>query len=276
MKKILIPIDFSEPSDNAVNYAASMAKQIPAQLTLLHCFHVPVASYETGYIPPTFDMDEAAKREMTKYMKKVKSKFPSVTVNTLVKMGFAGDLIEETAKDSGADLIVMGITGHAGILKEHLVGSICTQIARDSSVPVLIVPEGSKYKELKRIGFACDYSMELEKNTTLNKVKDFCRMFGAELEILNVERPNEEISVEKSHVENYVEEKLSAVAHKTYVITEEEVDKGLLELVTRNNIDLMITCPRKHNLFHSIFIESKTEKLAFHSPVPVLGIHSDL
>jgi nucleotide-binding universal stress UspA family protein len=273
MKKILVPIDFSKPSDNAVIYASNMAKHISARLLLFHSYHVPIASYETGYIPPTFDMDVAAKKEMSKYAKKIKSKFPTMSVNTIVKMGFAGDLIEETAKEVGADLIVMGITGHAGILKEHLVGSISTQVARDSSIPVLIVPEGSKFKELKRIGFACDYDLELEKNSTINRVKNFCDMFNAELEILNVEKPNEEVSVEKSHVEDFVEEKLKTVNHKTYFITEEEVDKGLLELVSRNNIDMVITCPKKHNLFHSIFIESNTEKLAFHSPVPVLGIH---
>ncbi|MGZ3883843.1 MAG: universal stress protein, partial [Bacteroidia bacterium] len=250
MKNILVPIDFSAPSDNAVIYASNMARLISARLVLLHCYHVPVANYETGYIPPTFDMDEAAKKEMGRYVKKLKSKFPNLSVNSLVKMGFAGDLIEETAKEQNAELIVMGITGHAGILKEHLIGSISVQIARDSCIPVLIIPEGSKFKELKRIGFACDYDLELERNSTINKVKDFCDLFHAELEILNVEKPNEEISIEKSHVENYVEEHLKTVNHKTYVITEDEVDKGLLELVNRNHIDMVITCPRKHNLFH--------------------------
>ena len=113
----------------------------------------------------------------------------------------------------------------------------------------------------------------LEVNTTLIKVKYFCGLFNAELKVLNVMNLNEEISEEKAKIDSYVETKFKTTKHNTFFIYDNDVEAGLMEFLNHNEVDILITSPKKHNIFHNLFIESNTKKVIFHSKIPVLTIH---
>ena len=273
MENIFLAVDFTDASKNAANYAANLAGYFGAKLTLFHAYHAPITNFETGYIPPITDMKAESEKEMKVFTQELCAAFKGVEMDYCIDMGLAGDVVEETARSKNADLIVMGIAGQNSVIKEHLVGSVAAQIAQDSKIPVLIVPEHCKFKKVKNMVFACDFDKHLEENTTLLKVKYFTSLFDAELQILNVMKPSEEISEEKAEVDVYIEEKLQNTKHKTFFIYEQKVDKGIVEFLETNNSDMIVTSPKKHNIFHNLFIESQTKKLIFHSPVPVLTIH---
>lgn len=273
MENIFLAIDFTSASRNAAEYAANLAGYFGSKLTLFHSYHAPITNFETGYIPPITDMKAESEQEMNKFKSDLESRFKGIEIETRLDMGLAADVVEENAVANKADLIVMGIAGQNSIIKEHLVGSVATQIAQESKIPVLIVPEHCKYTKVKNIAFACDFDKKLETNTTLLKIKYFVSLFDAELEILNVMDPKEEISVEKAATDLYIEEKLQNTRHKTFFIYEENVDKGIIEFLENNKCELIITSPKKHNFFYSLFKESHTKRLAFHSPIPILTIH---
>lgn len=273
MENIFLAVDFTEASKNAAEYAANLAGYFGAKLTLFHAYHAPISNFETGYIPPISDMKAESEQEIKKFMTELSGKFKGIEMDYCIDMGFAGDIVEDTAAEKKADLIVMGIAGQNSVIKEHLVGSVATQIAQSSKISVLIVPEHCKYSKIKNIAFACDFDKKLEENNTLLKVKYFTSLFDAELDIINVMGPREEISVEKASLDEFIENKLLNTKHKTFFVYEERVDRGILEFLENNNCELIITSPKKHNVFHNLFIESNTKKLVFHSPVPILTIH---
>ena len=274
METILAPTDFSSGSVNAVTYAANLSRLFSAKLILFHAYHTPVTSLEGGYIPPLIDMKIESEEQMQKLEKEIKNSFPDVEIDVCLKMGLAADVIEEVAKEKNIDLIVMGITGQNNIVKEHLIGSVASKVAVESTIPVLIVPEKVKYTKIKNLAYACDLDKDLEQNSVLIKVKYFSTIFSAELKILNVMKPNEEISEVKALIDSYVEERLKTTNHNSFFIYDEKVDKGLLEYLDHDNVDIIVTCPKKHNFFHNIFVESNTKKLVFNSPIPILTIHS--
>lgn len=273
MENIFLAIDFTSASKNAAEYAANLAGFFGAKLTLFHAYHAPITNFETGYIPPITDMKAESEEEIKKLKVSLETQFKGLEIETCLDLGLAGDVVEENAKAKNADLIIMGIAGQGSVIKEHLVGSVATQIAQDSKIPVIIVPEHCKYTRVKNIAFACDFDKKLETNTTLLKIKYFVSLFDAELEILNVMDPKDEISVEKAATDVYIEEKLQNTRHKTFFIYEEEVDRGIVEFLENNKCELIITSPKKHNFFYNLFKESHTKKLAFHSPIPILTIH---
>lgn len=273
MEKIFVAVDFTDSSRNAANYAANLAGFFGAGLTVFHAYHSPITNFETGYIPPLTDMKSDAEKELSKFMHDLALSHQGVEMDSCLEMGLAGDILEEYATKGKADLIVMGIAGQNSIVKEHLVGSVAAQIAQDSKIPVLIVPEHCKYSKIKKIAFACDFDRHLEENSTLLKVKYFASLFDSELQILNVMKPKEEISVEKAEVDAFLESKLESTKHQTYFIYEEKVERGLVEFIEVHKSDMIVTSPKKHNFFHNLFIESHTKKLLFHSPVPILTIH---
>lgn len=273
MENIFLAVDFTDASKNAANYAANLAGYFGANLILFHAYHAPITNFETGYIPPISDMKEESDVAMKKMTAELSEKYKGIDISYCIEMGLAGDIVEEVAAEKKADLIVMGIAGQNSVIKEHLVGSVATQIAQDSKIPVLIVPEHCKFTKVKNIVFACDLDRKLESNATLLKVKYFTSLFDAELDILNVMDPTDEISVQKAETDMYLEEKLQSTNHKTFFVYEADVDKGIIEFLENNKSDIIITSPKKHNFFRNLFIESHTKKLVFHSPVPVLTIH---
>lgn len=273
METIFVPVDFSPASNNAAVYAAHLARFFSANLILFHAYHYPSVTFEPGYIPPVLDLKEETEEEMRKLCNELKKDFSEVEISFLLEMGFAAEMIEEVAAKNNADLIVLGISGQNSALREHIIGSISTQLAESSRLPVLIVPPTVRYSKIMKIAYACDFDKHLETNTTLIKVKYFCSLFNAELQILNVVKPEEEISVEKAETDQYIEDKFKTTNHNTFFIYENKVDKGLLEFLEKHRADILITSPKKHSFFHDLFVESNTRKLAFHSPVPILTVH---
>ncbi len=228
-----------------------------------------------GYIPPVVDLQQDAEESAKKEIAELKLLFPDLQIDHLIRMGGAASLIKDVAVDINTDLIILGIESHRGKVKELIIGTTSTYLFKQSPVPVLVIPEDHKFKKIENIGFACDFDDDdLERSPALDKVKEFCILFGAKLEILNVAEPFEEVSAEKENKMNFVEQKFSSIDHKTAVIRDTNVKKGVLELIKQYNMDLLIITPKKHNFFQRMFSESDTKKLTFHSPIPVLGIHS--
>lgn len=273
MKNILTAIDFSASSKNAAEYAANLADYFGAKLTLFHAYHMPTLGYEMGYVPPLIDVKEEREEEIKKWAENLSQAHNNIDVSFHLEIGLAADVIEEAAIERQCDLIVLGLSGQDSFIKEHIFGSVATNVASSSKIPVLIIPEQCRYEKIRKISYACDLDKHLETDDTLTKVKYFCSLFDAELEILNVIRPEEEISVEKAETDLYLEEKFSNTKHNTFFIYDEAVDKGVIDFLGHHHSDILITCPKTHGFFHNLFVESKTKKLAFHSPVPILTIH---
>ena len=82
-------------------------------------------------------------KEAESEMKALLNQFVGFKMNTIIKMGFAAEVILETAQEQGFDLIILGIVGH-GFIKEHLIGSTAYQVSRESKVPVLIIPKNKE------------------------------------------------------------------------------------------------------------------------------------
>ena len=141
LKRILVPIDFSDSSAAALDYAVTLAKKFDAKLVLLHV--VEPAVYPDNYLMTPATLDEAnqnlisTSRERLTTLKEEPS-LQGLSVELLVRMGRAQSEIPDTAKATDTDLIVMGTHGHSG-LKHVLLGGTAERVVRHSSCPVLTV-----------------------------------------------------------------------------------------------------------------------------------------
>jgi nucleotide-binding universal stress UspA family protein len=272
MKKIFVPIDFSDASLNAARYAVDLAMFLDAKMVLFHSFQYPLVTGEAGFVQFPYeeinrDSLEALKKERFKLQK---GKAMELPIDCIVKAGFAGNEIVDESAAQQADLIVMGITGRnkAG---EIFIGSNSVHVARHSNIPVLIIPEKVSYKKIKKIAFACDYD-HTENSGLIENVKLYQFMFDAELDIVNVYEESKSPSLEKAISGLSVENSLQYTEHNTFFINNPNPSEGLANYLEKNKPDLLITAPKKHTLFEKIFKENTTKKLAYHSNIPVLTI----
>lgn len=149
VKNILVPVDFSEPSNHSLVYAMDFAQQIGAQITLVHVIERPVYYPNTGLYYPgaeTFEqINKAADQAVARICKQTKLVKPLLR-KVIVKIGEPYRTIVNVAQSQKADLIILSTQGHTGVARV-LLGSTAERVVRHASCPVLVVrPEKSSAK----------------------------------------------------------------------------------------------------------------------------------
>ncbi|MCX7876738.1 MAG: universal stress protein [Melioribacteraceae bacterium] len=145
IKKILVPIDFSDYSKNALKYAADFAKNFSAKLFLIYVVEPMIypADFSMGQIAiPSTDIDihNRAEEELKKLADEIDK---DLQVETIIKTGKPFVEINETARENDIDLIIIATHGHTGV--EHLLfGSTAEKVVRKAPCPVLTLREPIK------------------------------------------------------------------------------------------------------------------------------------
>ena len=145
VKRIVVPLDFSDLSPDLVDYATGLAKCFGAKLFLLNIIQISQVAEMFGDIEggiPALAEPEvmhqiktSAQKQMDKLKKQVESK--GVEVESAVITGVHFMEIAQFAEDKKADLIVIGSHGRSG-WQRFVLGSVAEKVARRSSIPVLI------------------------------------------------------------------------------------------------------------------------------------------
>jgi len=151
IKKVLVPIDFSDYSKSALKYAVNFCKQFNAEIILIYVI-------EPIIYPPDFSMgqiaipsvnaewDERAKQELEKLASSDITK--GARVKTSIKTGKPFIEIIETAAELEVDLIIIATHGHTGV--EHILfGSTAEKVVRKAPCPVLTLREPIKGFKIK-------------------------------------------------------------------------------------------------------------------------------
>lgn len=141
IRKIVVPLDFSEFSYKSLDYASAFALQSKAEILLLHI--IPLNYVETEVM--AFDYSQIEKQAsdscQSRLEKLVRCRVdPSVKSEVRVKIGRPVDEIVNAAKDFEADLIIMSTHGYTG-LKHAFLGSTTENVVRYAPCPVLTLRE---------------------------------------------------------------------------------------------------------------------------------------
>ena len=141
IKKIVVPVDFSEPSERAAHYAAALARRLGASLHLIHALEPspvtrgPVESSESLSAERLDDTYWAARTRLGALSGKLALEGQ---ISMEVRPGFPSEVITAAATDLGADLVVMSTHGRSG-LSHLLMGSVAERVIRSAACPVLVV-----------------------------------------------------------------------------------------------------------------------------------------
>ena len=145
LKKILVPLDFSECSRVGLDYAVGFAREFRARLVLFHSVIVHSYALSDEYtvleVPNVIALEkEYAEEQMEKLHRELSRK--SVEVETSTAVGSPVERIREYVSANDVDLIITSTHGRSG-LQRVLIGSTAEQIVRYATCPVLVVPNRS-------------------------------------------------------------------------------------------------------------------------------------
>ncbi|WKD85812.1 Putative universal stress protein [Polaribacter huanghezhanensis] len=275
MKKIIVPIDFSDHSEYALKAAALLAKRHQIEIVVLHMLDISIASLSESasdlQAQSIFYLKLAEKR-FSSFLKKDYLK--EVKVTPIIKHYLSFREINDIAEEVSADLIIMSSHGASGI-KELFVGSNTEKVVRFSSIPVLILKEELFDLNFEDVVYACDFS---EKSIpAYKKTVKLMHFFGAELHLLYVNLPNDSFKTSaemKEMAANFLT-KADQDSSKLKEVTFEcelTIEKGILKFSHRIGADLIAISTHGRKGLSHIFEGSVAEDLGNHSMLPVITI----
>jgi nucleotide-binding universal stress UspA family protein len=274
MNTILVPTDYSKSADDALEYAIGLAKLIQGRIILYHAFHIhpPPVDYFPGTYSPMPEIGQIEQTRLEVYAKGYEIGSGSgIEFHAITSVGFAVDEIPDYAAIFSADFIVMGVP-HSGRLGHELFGSVTTGVIERVKRPLILVPENTKFVVPERIAYACDLEQKI-CSEVVGQVKEFIRLFNAELFVINVENPGDEISNRKAFASLELESELQGVTHSLHFPSNKDVVSGLVEFEGSHGVDMLVMVPKKHSIVQQLLHVSKTRKMVFNTPIPVLVLH---
>ncbi|MAP54774.1 universal stress protein [Altibacter sp.] len=274
MKKILVPVDFSEYSEYALEAAASIAKSQNAEIIALHMMGLSEAVINKNESKEVYEAMYYLKLAQKRFEEFLdKDYLTNVNVTDTVYNYKNFNEINDVAKEHGADLIVMGSHGTSG-LTEVFVGSNTEKVVRTSEIPVLVIKGNPKQFLLENVVFACDF--EKESIRAYQKAMKLFKGFDTNVYLLHVNLPNERFR-STSEIEEKVREflyqadlgNLDALDNVVYV-ADYSVEDGVFSYSNKINADAIALATHGRKGLAHFFFGSVGEDLANHSDIPVL------
>lgn len=143
LRRILVPVDFSDPSKQAMRYALRFAKQFHAQIILLHVVEKMAVGSGFADVPSRLEYRDEDYSAAEKNLRALSAASPgsgSPPISTAIRTGLPSHEIVEAAKECDADLIVIATHGFTG-WKHFCIGSTAERVVRAAPCPVFVVRE---------------------------------------------------------------------------------------------------------------------------------------
>lgn len=260
MRRVIIPIDFSETSLNAARFTAQMLAGKKDAIAVLY------NNYES----------EDDHDVVINYQENLKKEFRKCGVEHVeceAEMG--GDLIDNIARlahTSRATMIVMGITGKSEV-RQAMFGSNTLKLVDRNLLPVMIIPPDAKYKGIDNVAFTSDFK-DVETTTPSALINSVLEIFKPKLHIVNVSKDHYvSLTEEIEEGKKKFREMFNQLETEFYFLTMNNFFEAVDNFVTDYDIDVLVTIPKHQSNAVSLFKSTHTKRLAYHSKIPILAAH---
>jgi len=263
--KILVPIDFSENSTKALEFAIYMAARKHAKITLVHVMEVvyDFASQAAIALDSMYSDGEKLLKELIQ-----KYAAADLEMDYEIADGVASISLARIAEEKGATLIIMGTQGASGIQKA-LFGTTTVNLIRETNCPVLVVPAQAKVSEISKVTLALEFANHEEK--FLDWIIDMSRRWELGLEILHVQTSQgfkEELLI--LGMEGYLQKKYPGLQVRIHTFYADSPSEGLDLYMQEHDNMILVMCHAHRNLWDQIIQKSKSIQMAYHTHIPLL------
>ena len=280
MKKIIVPIDYSSASKNALNYAMEVAPVFNLSIEVVHVYYGLFDTNEPLIIRGGMGREESLLFDMD-YLINVEEEEGSIAVLPTIKIekrliqGVPDKEIIKLSKQDDCAMIVIGTTGSHGKVGKFF-GSISTEVARNADCPVVLVPKEAAFTGIKHILFASNYeSINPERIT---ESMNWATAFKSNVHFVHiVEEDTDERDFDDGRetiFDTLFAKRDPSVAFEIKNIYAHSVGEGLHDYIEEKNIDLVVMVAPKKNFLQNIFHKSRTKEMAYTTNVPMMVLHA--
>jgi len=271
MKNILVPTDFGEQAEKALQVAAQLAHKFHSEIYLLHMLELPMMLIDPMHgsnqnLPEALFFMKLAHQRFTKL--KAAPYLQGLKVHETVQFHRAFEGIMEISREKSCDLIVMGSHGASGY-QEMFIGSNTEKVVRNSEIPVLVIKNEMPDFRIENFVFATDGTAP-QKNL-LSRAVAFAMAIEAPLHLLYINTPNDFLSTaDANHRLLNFSEEYPQLETRIHIYNDMSVEEGILNYARKQGADLLgIGTHGRKGLAH-FFNGSISEDLVNHANRPVV------
>jgi nucleotide-binding universal stress UspA family protein len=264
MKNILVPTDFSDNANKALDVALALAKRFGANLHLVHTYHTSTPAGHMANVNRVIKEDR--EQEMAAFLTKIKATAPEgVTIDGVCRHGYPVERIEREMERVEADLLVMGTQGASNVAKK-VWGSTASKLVKINKIPVLAIPVETDYESLSTMVLAVD-ALDLTILNTLNPALSMVQTARLNLELLHVTNTEHDSDMDES-IGNYLES--MAIPFSYHKVVAEDTQKGILDFAHQKEGNILCLVAHHRSWFANLFHSSVSQQITLNSDLPVL------
>lgn len=265
--KILVPIDFSENANNALEFAKKLAAKNKASITLLYAFYA-VYDFAAQAAEIISQIEQDARQAMKKIAESTGRE--GLQVDYRILQGTVASTVASYASREEYDLIVMGTQGASGI-KKALIGSNTGHVIKESKVPVLAIPSNAGIENVKEISVALELANEEEKH--FQQIFRLTQGLDLPYHFFHVNQQNSfEKQIEFRGLEVYLKEKYPALHFSFETLRGSNPEHGIEDYLANHPQTILTMISKNKTFFEYLFNKSHTLQMAYHTHVPLLVV----
>lgn len=275
MKKIIIPVDFSEHSEYALEGAARLAKKFDSELLVLHMLELSNMMYSTTVLEQ--------QEEVVFYLKLAEQKFnkfldrpylKGIKMTPIIKHYKVFSEVNAIAKNHNADLVVMGSHGSSGF-KEFVIGSNTEKVIRHSDIPVLAIKNKLHSVNFSKMIFITNFNREM--TDVFIQAKAIANIFDAKLKLLYVNTPTDRflstLELDQKMSQFFENAEWHTDRTKDVIcVSDYSIEQGVINYLKSNDTDLTIIPTHGRQGLSHFFSGSIAEDIVNHSDSVIMTI----
>ena len=272
MKQIIVAIDFSKTSLNALSYGIHLANKAKAGVQMVWVDNT--TSEEVVF--EGFAHEE--RNEKTALLKELQENYSKSLkggkLDYKTRKGKVYIEIAHQAKCINADLIVLGTHGVSGF-EEFWIGSNANRIVTNAPCPLITLRHDFKVGDIHKIVLPIDSSQETRQKIPV--VSQIAQLFKSEIHILslystNLKSVHKRVDNYVKHIVDYFEEKM--IRYVSVTQESENITRTTIDYAQAIGAELIAIMTEQETTTANIFLGPCAQQMVNHSPVPVLSMRS--
>ena len=289
IKKILVPVDYSECSNFACRYAIKLACKLDAEIRLFHAYYAP--SFDLIEMSGTVQIQSQLKDEVSanleatenetakKFIREIKKYIADCNLNEIpityeIKAGLAEDEIVQYSGEYIPDLVIMGT--HGKDKAKTIMGSVTESMIRKLKFPILAVPEKYSFigeKNIKNLMYVTDF--DESDFISIKKLMDLTNQLSLKIYCVHLaEDEGEWDKIKMIGLKDYFQKVYGKTEVECGWINSKKMLTELDKQVHENNINIISITTRQRGIIDKLFKPDITKKLFYHTNIPLLVFHS--
>lgn len=291
MKRILIGVDLSPASENAVVFACHLARLLGANMEVVYVMDSIFEGVKASSSSFLSSYRKTMKEELDAFIRRVAQQSnvecvpeddilgeerapgtPLPRMRAQIAFGFPEKALSDLSER--ADLLVLGATGRGGLVRK-LFGSVSIEVSKTAKAPVLLVPPHAIYSGFRQMLYASDF--ESADPESVAQTLAFARRLGGQVHFVHVSPPGETGTEQLEARLRQINDEVGGAGHPFIFsrVIGDDVVEALHEYAFDHRIDLFVFVTHQRSFWAELLHHSITREMLLHTSTPVLVIHTD-